>query len=290
MNEIAVTPPTAAPNVATLIMNPTAMAALYQFAVTMSEGVATVPKHLQGKPADCMAITLQAMRWGMDPYVVASKTSVVNGNLTYEAQLVVAVLKSSGAIEGRPHYEWRGEGDALEARSGFIPKGEREIVWTEWIAKKGITVQNSPLWKTNPKQQMGYLQGRNWARLYAPDALLGVYTPDEFFDAGAAEPRVVHMGVATEVAPPASAPTPAPAPAPALPAYSDANVEKNLTSWNQLIQSGKKTADQIVGSLLTKATLTDAQAQRIYDLAKPPEADPQDDELTEHAAEDGAQP
>jgi hypothetical protein len=251
-----------------------------------------VPKHLQGKPADCMAITLQAMRWGMDPYVVASKTSVVSGNLTYEAQLVVAVLKSSGAIEGRPHYEWRVDANGLEARAGFIPKGEADIVWTEWIAKKDITVQNSPLWKTNPKQQMGYLQGRNWARLYAPDALLGVYTPDEFLDAEPREPRVVHMGVAVEAAPDATttakagkesaidgAPTPAAA-APAattVPAYDAAAFDKNLPSWNGLIQAGKKSAQQILDSLATKATLTDDQVKRIRDLEIPPDAAPQAD-------------
>ena len=43
-----------------------------------------------------------------------------------------------------------------------------------------MTTKNSPLWKTNPKQQLGYLQVKNWARLYCPGAILGVYTPDEF--------------------------------------------------------------------------------------------------------------
>jgi type II secretory pathway pseudopilin PulG len=45
-----------------------------------------------------------------------------------------------------------------------------------------VTTKNSPLWKTNVKQQMGYLQVKNWARLYCPAAILGVYTADELMD------------------------------------------------------------------------------------------------------------
>lgn len=166
------------------------MRALMKFATVMADSAVTVPKHLQGKPSDCLAITLQAMRWRMDPYVVAGKTHVVNGNLGYEAQLVVAVLKNSGAVKGRPHFEYRGDGPALECRAGFVPADEDEILWTEWIRNDAIQVKNSPLWKTNPKQQLGYLQARNWARLYAPDALLGVYTVDEFEDSDGAPPQV----------------------------------------------------------------------------------------------------
>ncbi|MBC9219995.1 recombinase RecT, partial [Escherichia coli] len=30
----------------------------------MSQSKATVPKHLEGKPADCLAVTMQAAQWG----------------------------------------------------------------------------------------------------------------------------------------------------------------------------------------------------------------------------------
>ncbi|EAP2971000.1 hypothetical protein D9U37_20365 [Salmonella enterica] len=38
-----------------------------------------LPAHLAGKPADCMAIVMQAMQWGMNPYAVAQKTHLVTG-------------------------------------------------------------------------------------------------------------------------------------------------------------------------------------------------------------------
>lgn len=147
-----------------------------------------VPDHLRNNPGGCMAIIMQAQRWGMDPFAVAQKTHIVNGNLGYEAQLVNAVLKSSGSIKGRFHYEYRGEGGGLECRAGAIPAGESEVVWTEWLRLSDIKTQNSPLWKVNPRQQIAYLQSKNWARLYCPEAILGVYTPDEL-QAGSGEPK-----------------------------------------------------------------------------------------------------
>lgn len=230
------------------------MRALMEFADMMSKAVVTVPKHLHGKPADCLALTLQAMRWRMDPYVVAGKTHVVNGNLGYEAQLVVAVLKNSGAVRGRPHYEYRGDGQALECRAGFVPAGEDAIVWTEWLGIASIKTKNSPLWAVNPKQQFGYLQARNWARLYAPDALLGVYTDDEL-QVMAPPPAERHMGAVEEVKP-------------ALPDYPADDFTTNLPAWARLVAIGKKTAPDLLATLSTKATFSEEQKARILSLKK----------------------
>jgi hypothetical protein len=167
----------------------------------MSEGTVTVPAHLRGKKGDCFAIAMQAiLRWKMDPFAVAQKTHLVNGALGYEAQLVNAVLQESGAVRGRPHYEYRGEGSALECRVAFVPAGEQDLVWGEWLKSSDVTTKNSPLWKTNPRQQMGYLQIKNWARAFKPGAILGVYTVDELEDNPPPSPR--DMGRAEEVSPP----------------------------------------------------------------------------------------
>ncbi|OGT02130.1 MAG: hypothetical protein A2143_00600 [Gallionellales bacterium RBG_16_57_15] len=162
-----------------LITNDENMRRVTEMAEAMAGSKVTIPKHLQGSKGDCMAVILQAMNWGMNPFAVAQKTHIVNGALGYEAQLVNAVIQSNGHITGRFHYEHKGEGAMLETRVGAIPKGESEIVWSEWLKSSDVTTRNSPLWKTNPKQQMGYLQVKNWARAYCPGAILGVYTPDE---------------------------------------------------------------------------------------------------------------
>lgn len=162
-----------------IIFSQTAMQQLNQIAQLMASSICTVPKHLQGNTGDCFAIALQASQWGMSPFSVAQKTHLVNGVLGYEAQLVNAVIQSSGSIRGRFHYDYKGEGTKLQCRVGATIKGEDEITWGEWLSVDTITTKNSPLWKTNPKQQMGYLQVKNWARQYCPGAILGVYSDDE---------------------------------------------------------------------------------------------------------------
>lgn len=162
-----------------LMLDIKTMESLMKVANLMANGKTTVPKHLQGNPADCMAVVTQAMQWGMNPFAVAQKTHIVNGALGYEAQLVNAVVQQSRTIVGRFHYEYQGNAGAIECRVGAQIKGDDCITWGEWLCENKVTTKNSPLWKTNVKQQLGYLQVKNWARLYCPGAILGVYSEDE---------------------------------------------------------------------------------------------------------------
>lgn len=195
------------------IFNVQALGQLTAFANLMADSQVTVPAHLAGKPADCMAIVMQAMQWGMNPYAVAQKTHLVNGVLGYEAQLINAVIASSSAIRGRFHYRYGGEWErcaktkeiqrkkhgkngeytvterirgwndedenGLFVQVGAILRGESEITWGEPVYLSGIVTRNSPLWVSNPKQQIAYLAVKYWARLYCPEVILGVYSPDE---------------------------------------------------------------------------------------------------------------
>lgn len=231
-----------------------------RIAQMLSKGTITTPEHLRNKIGDCMAIVTQAMFWDMDPFIVAQKTHLVSGKLGYEAQLVNAVLQNSGAVRGLPHYEYRGDGNALECRVGFVPRGSSEIVWNEFLKISDVLVKNSPLWKSNPRQQMGYLQIKNWARAYAPGAILGVYTVDELEDSAPLPSR-------------GDAPAaPAPAPKPALPAYAAADFEKNLPAWRDVVESGKKTAEGLLATLSTRAAFSDEQRAQILALGKVAEA------------------
>lgn len=175
-----------------LLMDFNKITAMQSLAEAMSTASIAVPAHFRNKPGDCLAVVMQAAQWGMNPFAVAQKTHVVNGALGYEAQLVNAVVQASGAIEGRFHYEFRGDGAGVECRVGAIMRGEKTITWGEWLSASSVTTKNSPLWKTNPKQQLGYLQVKNWARAHTPGAILGVYSTDELEempvrDMGAAE-------------------------------------------------------------------------------------------------------
>lgn len=162
-----------------MVLDSNTIDSIMRVAEIMASGKSTIPKHLQGSPGDCMAVVMQAMQWKMNPFAVAQKTHLVNGQLGYEAQLVNAVVQASGAITGRFHYEYQGDGLNVQCRVGAVIRGESEITWNEWLSAASVTVKNSPLWETNPKQQLGYLQVKNWARAHTPGAILGVYTPEE---------------------------------------------------------------------------------------------------------------
>lgn len=205
-NEIAITSqPGATVGTAAAIFSPEGMDRLVRFATLMADSKATVPAHLAGKPADCLAVTMQAAQWGMNPFAVAQKTHVVNGTLGYEAQLVNAVVSSSNLLATRLNYKWDGDWSKVSGKTEKSPS----LTVTVWATIKGESeprtltismaqagVRNSPLWEQDPRQQLAYLCVKRWARLHAPDVLLGVYTPDELQEAA---PRVER-----DITPPAS--------------------------------------------------------------------------------------
>lgn len=178
---------------ADLVLNPASMQSMVAFADFMCKSAITVPKHLQGNSGDCLAVTMQAMQWGMNPYAVAQKTHLVNGNLGYEAQLVNAVIISRAPIVGRPEYEWYGDWSKVDGKSCKDPSiGVRISIQIKGQEKKTVhdvsfaqvgTVRNSPNWVNDPKQQIAYLAMKKMSRLYFPDVILGVYTDDELQDA-----------------------------------------------------------------------------------------------------------
>ncbi len=156
---------------------PTSMAEAMEIAKLMAGGN-FVAKHLRGAPGDCLAVVMQAARWGMDPFAVGNKTYFVNDRMAYEAQLVNAVVNSSNVLDGRLKVEWSGEGNNLKCLVTGRIKGDPDIKTRE-VKLANITTRNSPLWKSDPEQQIAYFATRAWARLHAPEVLLGVYTPDE---------------------------------------------------------------------------------------------------------------
>lgn len=188
-NDITLTAqPGATVGTAAAIFSPEGLNQLVRFADLMAQSKATVPAHLAGKPADCLAVTMQAAQWGMNPFAVAQKTHVVNGALGYEAQLVNAVVSSSSLLATRLNYRWEGDWSKVSGKTDKSPN----LTVTVWATLKGETepreltismaqagVRNSPNWEVDPRQQLAYLCTKRWARLHAPDVLLGVYTPDE---------------------------------------------------------------------------------------------------------------
>lgn len=164
------------------LMIPASMGEAMEFAKLMAVTTA-VPPHLRGKPGDCLAVAMQAWRWEADPFAVASKTYFVNDRIAYEAQLVNAIVYAKAPLEGRLQVDWKGDGEKMVCTvTGRFKNDPNVHTITQDVAT--ITTKNSPLWKQAPRQQLAYFTTRLWARLFCPEVLMGIYTPDELVDVG----------------------------------------------------------------------------------------------------------
>ncbi|MBC8722103.1 recombinase RecT [Paraburkholderia sp. 31.1] len=206
-------------------LTPSLLQQVDHLADMMANGGVAVPEHLRGKKGACFALTMQAIRWEMDPFAVAAKTHVTkSGQLGYDGQLIAAVVIARAPIRNRPEYEFVGDWSKVmgkcEARKSEKSGGEYYIATYTKAEEEGLgvivkatfrgeteprTVQVmmsqayprfSTQWATDPQQQICFLAIRKWARRHTPDVLLGVYAPEELeFDA----PGPRNMGPVDEV-------------------------------------------------------------------------------------------
>jgi hypothetical protein len=260
-----------------LVLDGDSLDKMMRLADLMATGRATVPKHFNGNPADCLAVIMQSMQWGMNPFAVAQKTHQVNGVLGYEAQLINAVITSRAPVKDRLHYEWYGDWSKVigkfEIRKG--EKGEYRVPGWKMSDEEGLGVKvwatfrgedeprvielllaqartrNSGLWADDPRQQLSYLAVKRWSRLYCPDVILGVYSPDEVEEYG--QPiRDVSPIRDTEPK--------------ALPAYPDDKLTENLPKWRAGIESKRTTPEAVIGTISSKYVLTPEQTETINQL------------------------
>lgn len=173
----------------------------FELAVAIAEKMAlapVIPEHLRGerdgqsfKPFDrhqvlgnCFLVANQALLWGLDPFTVAQQTSVVRGKLCYEGKLVAALIQRAlGPIRLRYAYFGEPGTDGFGIRITHPDDDSRAIEGTvgDWATRErggGISAQ----WKgaSNQRRMLKYRGDREWARLWMPEVIMGVYGADEF--------------------------------------------------------------------------------------------------------------
>lgn len=150
----------------------------------MAKSDFAVPPKFRGNPGACLAVAIQAARWGADPFAVIQKAYVTKSKggderLAYEAQLVAAVVNTQAPIIGRLALHYTGEGQKRRVKciGVFKDTGEPREIETPPISQ--INPKNSPLWVSDPDQQLAYYAMRSWGRRWVPEVLMGIYTPEE---------------------------------------------------------------------------------------------------------------
>lgn len=225
----------------------------FEQALTFSDYLAEsdmVPKDFKGKPGNCLI----AMQWGSElglkPLQALQNIAVINGRPALWGDAVIAIVR------GSPLCEYVIE--ELDAQGSAVcrvkRRGEQEQVRTfsDMDAKTAGLLGKQGPWTTNPKR-MKQMRARSFAlRDVFPDVLKGIAIAEEAQDIGDYVAAEKAIDPATgEISPKT------------LPVYSDADFEKNLPAWRKLIESGKKTAGEVIFTVSSKATLTEEQVALI---------------------------
>lgn len=246
------------------------------------------PKDYKGKPENCLI----AMQWGAEvglkPMQALQNIAVINGRPAMWGDAVIGLVRASPLCEYIIETE-----DAHSSTCTVKRRGEPEQsrTFTDDDAKAAGLLGKSGPW-TQYKRRMRQMRARAFAlRDVFADVLRGLPVAEEVMDATSER----HMGMVDEVRQP-SAPA-----APALPPYSDADFEINLPKWQKLIDAGKKTPSELLATLRTRATFSEAQQARVLSLSastqakSPPDASAQaqqqeviDDRVPQRAHDDWA--
>lgn len=149
-----------------------------EFASQMSKAK-LIPAHLQSSPADCLRVVMQAAKWGMDPFAVADKTSVISGKLMYEGQLVAAVINTRANLGKRLSYTFSGTGAQRSLVVSGTPRGDTDALTIDLSYSQACAINKNGQMQKNPDQQMCYIGARIWARRHMPELMLGVTSADE---------------------------------------------------------------------------------------------------------------
>ena len=221
----------------------------------MLAGSSIVPKDYIGKPGNCLVAIQWGMELGLQPMQAMQSIAVINGRPSLWGDAMLALVKA------HPAFEWiKEECDGNVATCTIKRRGEPEVVQSfslEEAKRAGLTGKQGP-WTQYPKRML-QMRARGFALRDAfPDALRGVVSAEEARDT----PAERDMGAAEVV-------SSRPAQPAALPDYSQSAFADNLPKWSALMQSGAKTADQIIAIVSTKGALSEAQKAAIRAAAQP---------------------
>lgn len=222
-----------------------------------------VPKDYQRSPGNILVAIQWGAEVGLKPLQAMQNIAVINGRPSLWGDAMLAIVRASPLCESVIETESDTKGTCTVKRRG---EPEYTVEFTVEDAKKaGLYGKQGP-WQTATRRMMK-LRARAFAlRDKFPDVLRGIGIKEIMEDdAEQPENRIVNMGKA-EIARP-----PEPEKPVALPPYEADRFETNLAQWNGLIQSGKKSADQVIATLSTKAILSEDQIGRLRALEIPDE-------------------
>ena len=211
-----------------------------------------VPKDFKGKPENCLIAIQWGAELGLKPLQALQNLAIINGRPALWGDAVLAIVRASPLCE----YVTESD-DGHTATCKVKRRGESEEIrkFSMDDAKTAGLLGKAGPWTQYPKR-MRQMRARAFAlRDVFTDVLRGMAIAEEIMDiqpASSDEPKRV---VATVVQPDE------------LPLYSDTDFSENLPKWWTLIASGRKSADDLIAMLQTKARFT---AEQLNQIRNPP--------------------
>lgn len=153
-----------------------------------------VPQNFQGKPMDCTIAIDMANRMGVSPMMIMQNLYVVKGKPQFSGQACMSFIRASKDFKNvRPVYTGERNTDswgcyikAEDKNTGEIIKGTEvtiEMAKAEgWYSKKDKYGNETSKWQTMPEQMLAYRAATFFARVYIPNALMGVSVEGEVED------------------------------------------------------------------------------------------------------------
>lgn len=233
-----------------------------------------VPKDFKGKPGNCLI----AMQWGAElglkPLQALQNIAIINGRPALWGDAVIALVRNSPLCE---YVTESDDGHAATCRVKRRGEAEETRTFSMDDAKTAGLLGKAGPWTQYPKR-MRQMRSRAFAlRDVFPDVLRGMAIAEEIMDIhpSSSEPHRASASASVESKP-------------ELPLYSESDFAANLPKWWDIIASGKKSAEDLIATLQTKARFT---ADQLKEIRNPPtdvdeeQGDAEQGEPTQNIAE-----
>lgn len=206
-----------------------------------------------------LALMLVAQAEGQHPATITQDYDIIQGKATRKTHSVLARFQQMGG-----QVEWHELTDLIaDATFSHKAGGKLRMTWTfEQAAKAKLTGKDN--WKNYPRAMLRARCIAEGIRAVYPAALGGMMVSEEAQDTAGEQPITVEARVVSER--PAE-----------LPMYPESDFAENLPKWWGVIASGKKSADDLIAMLQTKARFTVEQLKEIRTPPRDDEAEQEDD-------------
>lgn len=217
---------------------------------TMLSNSALVPACYKNRPADTLVAMMMGSEVGLNPIQALQNIAVINGRPSIYGDALAALVQNHPAFGG---IEESFDDKTMTATCTVWRKGgtHHTQTFSQGDAQTAGLWGKAGPWKQYPKRML-QMRARGFAlRSQFADALAGLITREE------AEDLPVEREVSAAAPPPPNEPLHYPA----------ENFQTNLPKWRALIESGKKTPEDVITVAETRGLLTQEQKNLIINCA-----------------------